>query len=343
MRPRGCPEDLERRRTRAVQLVKEGESPTVVARVLGVTPASVHRWRRMARHRGGLRAKPVPGRPRRLSDPQVRHLRDLLRQGAVAHGWSNSLWTATRVAVLIERHFGVRYHPEHVRKLLKQRLHWTSQKPQKHARERNDEEVERWIVEEWPRVLDQAVQRHAHIALLDESGFLLAPLVRRTLAPRGETPIIDCSDSHDRISVISAITVSPRALRVGLHFMLLGDNENFHGEEVVLFLRQLKGEIGGPWTIVWDRNQIHSKSRIVRRWLAKHPEVVVEDFPAHAPNTNPDESVWCWTKYGRLCNLAPADIEELRGHIWDALVALKHQPQLLKSFILHAKLPLLME
>lgn len=325
---------------RAVQLVKQGESPMVVARVLGVTSTSVHRWRRMARHRGGLRAKPAPGRPRRMSDRQLRHLRVLLRQGAVAHGWSNQWWTAGRVAILIERHFGVRYHPEHVRKLVRQRLHWTSQKPQKHARERNDEEVERWIAAEWPRVLEQAVQRRAHVAMLDESGFLLAPLVRRTLAPRGETPILDCSDSHDRISVISAITVSPLALHVGLHFMLLGDNENFHAEEVVLFLRQLKGEVGGPWTILWDRNQIHSKSRVVRRWLAKHPEVVVEDFPAHAPDTNPDESVWCWTKYGRLCNLAPADIEELRGHIWDALVALKHQPQLLKSFIVRAKLPL---
>lgn len=325
---------------RAVQLVQQGESPTVVARVLGVTPTSVHRWRRMARHRSGLRAKPAPGRPRRMSDQQLRHLRVLLRQGAVVHGWSNQWWTAGRVAILIERHFGVQYHPEHVRKLLRQRLHWTSQKPQKHARERNDEEVERWIATEWPRVLEQAVQRRAHVAMLDESGFLLAPLVRRTLAPRGETPILDCSDSHDRISVISAITVSPLALRVGLHFMLLGDNENFHAEEVVLFLRQLKGEVGGPWTILWDRNQIHSKSRVVRRWLAKHPEVVVEDFPAHAPDTNPDESVWCWTKYGRLCNLAPADIEELRGHIWEALVALKHQPQLLKSFIVRAKLPL---
>jgi hypothetical protein len=226
-----------------------------------------------------------------MSDQQLRHLRVLLRQGAVVHGWSNQWWTAGRVAILIERHFRVQYHPEHVRKLVRQRLHWTSQKPQKHARERNDEEVERWIAAEWPRVLEQAVQRRAHVAMLDESGFLLAPLVRRTLAPRGETPIIDCSDSHDRISVISAITVSPLALRVGLHFMLLGDNENFHAEEVVLFLRQLKGEVGGPWTILWDRNQIHSKSRVVRRWLTKHTEVVVEDFPAHAPDTNPDESV----------------------------------------------------
>jgi hypothetical protein len=268
-------------------------------------------------------------------------LETLLQQGAVAHGWPNQLWTAARVAVLIRRHFAVPYHPEHVRKLLKQRLGWTSQKPQKHARECNDKEVERWIADDWPRIIRQAYQRGARLALLDESGFLLAPVVRRTLAPRGKTPLIDCSDRHDRISVISAITLSPQALRVGLHFMLLGDNENFHGEEVVLFLRQLKGELGGPWTIVWDRNQIHSKSRVVKSWLAKHPDVVAEDFPAHDPNANPDESVWCWTKYGKLCNLAPSDVEDLREHIWDALVTLKHLPQLLKSFILRARVPLM--
>jgi len=187
--------------------------------------------------------------------------------------------------VLIQRHFGVRYHPAHVYRLLVRRLHWTSQKPQKRARERNLKEVERWIADDWPRILRQAYQRHARIALLDESGFLLAPVVRRTMAPRGQTPLLDCSDKHDRLSVISALTLSPRARRVGLHFMLLGKNKNFHGEEVVLFLQQLKGEGGGPWTIVWDRNQIYSKAKVVKAWLAGHANVVVEDFPAHAPNT----------------------------------------------------------
>lgn len=334
---------MERRRHRAVQLVEAGESPRLVARILGVDPSSIHRWRRQARQAGHLSRRPVPGRPRRLSDEQLQRLETLLKQGATQHGWANALWTAKRVAVLIRRHFGVRYHPEHVRKLLKHRLHWTSQKPQKHARERNDKEVERWIADEWPRIIREAFRRRAHIALLDESGFMLAPVVRRTLAPRGQTPILDCSDSHDRISVISAITLSPQARRVGLHFMLLGTNENFHGEEVVLFLRQLKSELGGPWTVVWDRHQIHSKSRVVQAWLANHPEVVVEDFPAHAPNANPDEGVWCWTKYGALCNLAPADVAELCEHIWDALTMLKHQPQLLVSFILHARVPLLFQ
>jgi len=278
----------------------------------------------------------------RLNDQQLVTLQSLLSQGAVAHGWPNHLWTSKRVAALIQRQFGIRYHPAHVCRWLHRRLNWSSQKPQKHARECNDKEVERWIADDWPRIIRQAFQRQARIALLDESGFLLSPTARRTYAPRGETPILVCSDAHDRISVISAITLSPRALRVGLHFMLLGDNENFHGEEVVLFLRQLKGEVGGPWTIGWDRNQIHSKSPVVKAWLAVHPEVMVEDFPAHAPDTNPDEEVWSWTKYGRLSNLVPMDVTELRQQVWDALTALKHQPQLLTSFILHARVPLLL-
>jgi len=342
MRPKGTAAELERRRRRAVALVKGGESPSVVARILGVTRSSLRRWRRLAREPSGLAAKPAWGPKPRLTERQLATLEALLKQGAVVHGWPNHLWTCKRVAVLIERHFGVRYHPAHVYRLLVRRLHWTSQKPQKRARERNLKEVERWIADDWPRILRQAYQRRARIALLDEAGFLLAPVVRRTMAPRGQTPVLDCSDKHDRISVISAITLSPRAQRVSLHFMLLGQDENFHGEEVVLFLQQLKGERGGPWTIVWDRSKIHSRSKVVKQWLARHPDVVVEDFPAHAPNTNPDEDVWAWTKYGQLCNLAPRDVADLRQHIVDALVALKNQPQLLISFILHAKVPLLL-
>ena len=241
MRPEGSAAELERRRRRAVRLVDAGERPGVVARILGVAPSSLSRWRRLSHLPDGLAAKKAPGPVPGLSDERLAALEVLLRQGAVAHGWANHLWTAKRVAVLIRRHFGIDCHPEHVRKILKRRLRWTSQKPQKHARECDDKEVERWLADEWPRIIRQAFQRRARIALLDESGFMLSPTVRRTLAPRGKTPVLACSDKHDRISVISAITLSPRARRVGLHFILLGKNENFHAEEVVLFLRQLKG------------------------------------------------------------------------------------------------------
>jgi transposase len=339
MRTTGTAAELERRRRRAVELVEQGEAPAVVARIVGVTRSSLHRWRRMARHGTGLAAKPATGARRRLTDPQLKELEGLLDEGAPAHGFPNELWTSARVALVIRRHFGVKYHPDYVRRLLRRRLGWTSHKPQRRARQRNDKEVERWKADEFPRILREAWRRQAHVAFLDESGFMLMPLVRRTLARRGRRVFLRCSAKHDRISAISCVTLSPRAMHVGLYFRFLLD-ENFHGEEVVEFLKYLTGKVAGEWTVVWDGNNIHSRSRAVKAWLARHPRVVVEDFPSHDPDANPDEWVWNWAKYGKLCNLCPADIEYLADAVWDALEELKHQPSMLASFVMDAGVPL---
>ncbi len=159
MRPTGTAAELERRRRQAVERYHAGDSPTVIARILGVDRGSVHRWVRLAATPGGLAAKPVPGPKPLLSNHQLKELETLLLQGARAHGWSNQLWTADRVAALIDQHFGVAYHPEHVRKLLKRRLGWTSQKPRRKARERNDQEAERWKDDEFRRIVREAWRR----------------------------------------------------------------------------------------------------------------------------------------------------------------------------------------
>lgn len=123
-RPIGTPAELERRRRRAVALLNQGESPTDIARILGVRRNSLYRWHSQARQDpDGLAPKLHPGPTPRLSDAQLLHLEELLLEGATAHGWHNDLWTAARVAELIRRHFGIGFHPEHVRKILKRRLH----------------------------------------------------------------------------------------------------------------------------------------------------------------------------------------------------------------------------
>ena len=339
MRPKGTASELERRRRRAVELLEQGEAPAVVARILGVRRTSLHRWRKMARQTDGLAAKPPSGAKRRLCDAQLAELEQLLLKGAPAHGFPNELWTADRVALLIQRHFGVKYHPEHVRAILRRRLDWTSHKPQRRARQRNDKECERWKADEFPRILREAWRRGGHIAFLDESGFLLMPLVRRTLAPRGQRVVMRCSAAHDRVSAISCVTLSPKAMHVGLYSQFLL-KENFHGEEVVEFLKYLTRKVPGEWTVVWDGNNIHSKSKVVKAWLAKHPKVVVEDFPGYDPQNNPDEWVWSWAKYDKLCNFCPADVEWLFDAVLDALEELKHQPTLLASFVMDAGVPL---
>ncbi len=307
-----------------------------VANVLGVHPKTVDRWVRAARQPGGLDAKPQPGPTPGLTDADLRRLGELLAKGAKAHGWHNELWTAARVARLVEREFHISYHPEHVREILKRRLGWTSQKPRRKARERDDKEVARWVGDEFPRIVREAFRRRAHIAFLDESGFFLTPTVRRTLAPRGKTPVLDAWDRRDRWSAISCITVSPVAGRPGLYFDLL--DHNVHGEDVVAFLADLHRRLG-PLTVVWDRNNIHSRAKVVKVWLADHPGVVAEDFPGYVPDLNPDEGVWGWAKYGRLANLAANDKDELWDRVVDELVEVKFRPDLLRGFIRQTGLP----
>src|ERR1700754_3011307 len=117
-RPRGTADELEPRRRQAVQAVEGGASRATVATVLGVHDKTVARWVRAAGRPGGLDAKPQPGPTPGLTDDDLRRLGGLLAQGAKAHGWHNALWTAARVARLIERGFRVSYHPEHVRAIL---------------------------------------------------------------------------------------------------------------------------------------------------------------------------------------------------------------------------------
>jgi transposase len=135
MRPIGTADELERRRRRAVQLVHPGEQPATVARILGVGRPSLYTWSELDRtDPDALAAKPHPGPRPRLTDAQLERLEALLLRGAKAHGWPDDTGSARRVADLIRRRFGVDYHVEHVRKLLRRRLRRTSQKPRRRAR-----------------------------------------------------------------------------------------------------------------------------------------------------------------------------------------------------------------
>uniref|UniRef100_UPI00197D7CB8 transposase n=1 Tax=Paludisphaera soli TaxID=2712865 RepID=UPI00197D7CB8 len=175
---------------------------------------------------------------------------------------------------------------------------------------------------------------------IDESRFQLTPVVRRAYAPRGRTPLVEAWHRKGRISAISAVTVSPRRRRPNPYFRLLPDDANARGEDSVAFLRGLRAHLGRPMTILWDRSRIHGRSGLVKAYLAKHPEVVAEDFPGYAPEAIPDEGVWGWTKYHRLPNYAPEDSTEMRFRLCRKLPALQRQPELLASFIRRAELPL---
>lgn len=151
MRPSGNPKQFEKRRLQGIALLRQGIPPVEVARRLGVDRRSVRRWKAINRKHGqaGLRARPNPGRPRRLSHGQLRQLEKHLLRGAQAAGYPTPLLTCPRVVELIRQKFGIRYHVDHVGRLL-HRLGFSPQKPERRAIERDEEEIQRWIKRTWP-------------------------------------------------------------------------------------------------------------------------------------------------------------------------------------------------
>ena len=116
--------------------------------------SSVVRWKQayQQNRRTGLRTKPIPGRPPRLTPGQTATLTKLLVAGAQQAGYATDLWTLRRVADLIEKRFGVHYGLTGARRLLLQRLEWTWQKPERRAMERKEEEIAKWKRADWPDI-----------------------------------------------------------------------------------------------------------------------------------------------------------------------------------------------
>jgi transposase len=153
MRPFGSPKTLERRRRRAVALLQQGLSLREVARRVQASVSSVSQWR-AAWQQGGeaaLAPKPVPGAPRKLPDQQCKQLVPLLLKGARAQGFPNELWTLKRIAAVIQVHFGVRYHPAHVWKILR-RLGWSCQVPERRPIQRDEQAITHWKRSKWPAI-----------------------------------------------------------------------------------------------------------------------------------------------------------------------------------------------
>ena len=153
MRSPGSPEELQRRRERALALLRQGYPPVEVAERVGVDRRSVRRWKAAVRERGAkaLRAQPVPGRPRKLDAPSLKELKRDLLKGAQAAGFPTDLWTCPRITKLIRSRFGVHYEVSGVWRLLRA-LDWSPQKPERRAVERNEREIQRWVKKEWPRI-----------------------------------------------------------------------------------------------------------------------------------------------------------------------------------------------
>jgi transposase len=145
---------LEARHLQAAELFAQGHSQAQVAHQLGVSRQRAH-VRHTRYEQGGvdaLRSRGPTGPDPRLSAAQLAKVEEALLAGAMANGFETDLWTLQRVTVVITQLTGVRYHPGHVWVILRRRLGWTLQRPQRRATERDAEANTRWVAQEWPRI-----------------------------------------------------------------------------------------------------------------------------------------------------------------------------------------------
>lgn len=156
---------------------------------------------------------------------------------------------------------------------------------------------------------------------------MLQPLVRRTWAPAGQTPVMYSWARHDRLSVIAGLSVSARRRRIGLYFAV--HEKNIKAEEVVAFLRQVQRSLGRKLIVVMDRWAVHRK---VARILFGDERFWIEWLPPYAPDLNPVEHVWKHTKYDDLANYIPDDLLDLEIEFELSIDQTAERPELLRSF-----------
>jgi transposase len=173
------------------------------------------------------------------------------------------------------------------------------------------------------------------LILEDESGFSLVSPLKRTWAPRGQTPTIRTSlNHHERLNLLGAVVVLPDGHTFKLS--IRSYRHSLRGEQVIAFLKQLLRKFSGEIVLVWDNHPIH-KRHLVQEFIAQHPRLHVYWFPTCAPELNPTEFVWTQlSEY--TANTAPHNLSELRHIILAGLARTRRSQSRLRACLCTADL-----
>lgn len=331
-----APDDWrEWRRFRALQLKEQGWYQRDIATALGVSEDAVSRWLLRVRDGGpeALRSRSSPGRPPKLSAEQKRLIPEFLWHGAEAYGFRGAVWTCARIAQVIEEEFGVRYHKDHVGRLL-QELRWTPQMPIRRAIQRDEEAIRRWRAEVWPELCRRARRERRVLVFEDEAGFYLLPGLVRTYAPQTQTPVLREKQTRDHLSVMGGLTPAGKVYT-------LARQESLNGLHSVEFLLHLLRVAGERLLVIWDGSPIHRRQAVREFVAGTKGKVWVEALPGYAPDLSPwDEGGWNHLKHVEMRNLICHDLEDLHEQFHLAIGRLRQKPHLVQSFFAQAGLRL---
>jgi transposase len=318
---------LEQLRLRAVRQVEQGAHPEDVAVGLGMTRAAVYGW--LAKYREGgleaLKARPVPGRPPKLSGSQLARLYMLVVSNDPRQlRFAFALWTRAMIRELIRREFGVRLSEVSVGRLLG-KVGLSPQRPLYRAWQQNPEAVARWKAETYPAICAEAARVGATVYFVDEAGVRSDYHAGTTWAPVGQTPVVAATGDRFGINLISAVAAKG-ALRFAAY------DGSLNGSVFIDFCRRLLHDTPGPVFVVLDGHPVH-RSKAVKQFAASTDGVLRLFFlPGYAPELNPDEWVWKHVKHDRIGGAGGSGPKDLKAKALAALHRLQKLPEVVRSF-----------
>jgi len=318
---------LEQMRLRAVNAVESGVHPEDVAASLGMARGTVYGW--LSRYREGgrdaLKARPVPGRPPKLTGAQMRTLYTMIvgadpRQ----YAFEFALWTRDTVRSLIRREFNVALSAVSVGRLLRT-LGLSPQRPLWRAWQADPEAVQRWREEDFPAIRKQAKAEGATIYFADEAGIRSDYHAGTTWAPVGQTPVVKATGARHSLNMISAATAQG-LLRFATY------TGSFTGARFIEFCRKLMADTEGPVYLVVDGHPTH-RSKLVKEFVASTDGALkLFVLPAYSPQLNPDEWVWKNVKHDRVGRTSVTGPDEFKSKIIGALRRLQKLPHIVRAF-----------
>jgi transposase len=319
---------LEVMRTRAVHQILQGKArPAEVAVVLGLHRATVYGW--LERYRDGgdaaLRARPVPGRPRKLTAGQLRQLAALIRLDPRDLGFGDALWTRAMVAELIWREFGVRLSLPTTGRVL-HKLGFTPQRPLHRAIEQDPAAVARWKEEEYPAIREQARAEGGTVYFADEAGIRSDYHAGTTWAPAGQTPVVEATGKRVSVNMISALT--PKG---ALRFAVYDDNTT--AAVFISFCKRLLHDAPGPVFLIVDGHPAHRARETQAFVTSTGGRLRLFFLPGYSPQLNPGEWIWKNIKADRLGRAGLKNAAELGARARAALHRLQKLPRITRGFL----------
>jgi transposase len=318
---------LESLRLRAVEQIQAGAHPEDIATALGMARSTVFGW--LAKYREGgqdaLRARPVPGRPRKLTGVQMRKVYELIvgrdpRQLQFAF----ALWTRDMVRELIRRELGVALSAVSVGRLLRA-LGLSPQRPLWRASQQNPDLVAAWKQTEYPTIRAQAAQVGATIYFADEAGIRSDYHAGTTWAPVGQTPVVRTTGTRHSVNLISAVTPTGQ-----LRFAVL--DGTLDGPKFIEFCRKLLHDTPGPVFLIVDGHPVHHAKVVTRFVEATEGRLRLFFLPPYSPQLNPDEWVWKNVKHDRVGRAGIRDEKDLKAKALSALHRLQKLPHVIRGF-----------